>query len=190
MRVIKFFSAKGGQGVTTTAALYALKRKQDHPSESIVLRSDDTEDAFVALGLAAPQDPFCRRDIAHISAIGHLAPVPEWCDVLVVDGDQDEWDGEKRVFVSRLDFLSVRRTFGGNRNIRADGVLVIADEGRSLTPIDVALAIGVPLLGTLKVTVNLARTLDAGLLATRFPRTTDDLNIEPSDIGRGNASPT
>jgi hypothetical protein len=47
----------------------------------------------------------------------------------------------------------------------------VAEEGRALTPSDVEDVLGAPVRAAVSVTAQVARAVDAGLLASRLPRT-------------------
>ena len=55
--------------------------------------------------------------------------------------------------------------------LQADGIVLLVEAGRSLTRRDVGDVCGVPVVAQIPVTANVARTIDAGLLVTRLPRT-------------------
>jgi len=54
--------------------------------------------------------------------------------------------------------------------VRADGIVLLMEPGRSLTRRDVADVCDVPVIAEIAVTANVARTIDAGLLVSRFHR--------------------
>jgi hypothetical protein len=55
--------------------------------------------------------------------------------------------------------------------VRPSGVVLVAEEGRALSEIDVEDALGVPVKARVRVTAEVARVVDAGVLAARLPRT-------------------
>ena len=73
------------------------------------------------------------------------------------------------LLVLRPCFVALRRAI--NCPLRPSGVVLVAEEGRALTAGDVEGALGVPVRATVRVTPQVARTVDAGLLASRLPRT-------------------
>jgi MinD-like ATPase involved in chromosome partitioning or flagellar assembly len=72
------------------------------------------------------------------------------------------------LFVTRPCYLSLRRAV--RSGVQADGVVLVADAGRSLDRRDVADVLGVPVLAVVQVDPVVARTVDAGLLVSRLPR--------------------
>jgi hypothetical protein len=60
------------------------------------------------------------------------------------------------------------RTITTTSAVRADGIVLLAEPGRSLTRRDVSDVCDVPVMAEIAVTANVARTIDAGLLVTRL----------------------
>lgn len=71
------------------------------------------------------------------------------------------------VFVTRACYLALRRA--ARVGIDADGLVVVAEPGRSLDPHDVESVIGIPLLGVVEADPAVARAIDAGTLTRRVP---------------------
>jgi hypothetical protein len=55
--------------------------------------------------------------------------------------------------------------------LRPSGVVLLAEGGRALKVADIEKATGVPVLARVRVTEEVARAVDVGLLVGRFPRT-------------------
>jgi Mrp family chromosome partitioning ATPase len=72
------------------------------------------------------------------------------------------------LLVTRPCFLAVRRAV--TAPVRASGVILVAEEGRALTANDIESVLGVPVRAQVQVTAQIARAVDAGVLATRLPR--------------------
>jgi MinD-like ATPase involved in chromosome partitioning or flagellar assembly len=72
------------------------------------------------------------------------------------------------LLVVRPCYLALRRAvaLGG----RADGVVLLVEPGRALGRRDVESVLGAPVVAEVPVEPSLARAVDAGLLATRIPR--------------------
>ena len=62
------------------------------------------------------------------------------------------------------------RTITTTTAVRADGIVLLGEPGRSLTRRDVSDVCDVPVMAEIAVTANVARTIDAGLLVTRLHR--------------------
>jgi hypothetical protein len=73
------------------------------------------------------------------------------------------------LLVLRPCYLALRRA--ALAPIRPTGVVLVAETGRALTAADVEEVLGVPVQATVSVTAQVARAVDAGLLASRLPRT-------------------
>ena len=70
--------------------------------------------------------------------------------------------------VSRPCYLSLRRA--ARLTQRPRSVVLMKEQGRSLTKRDVQAVIGAPVVAEIGVTEGIARCVDAGLLATRLPK--------------------
>jgi hypothetical protein len=73
------------------------------------------------------------------------------------------------LLVLRPCFLALRRATASA--IRPTGIVLLTEEGRALTAADVEEVLGVPVQASVNVTPQIARAVDAGLLASRLPRT-------------------
>ena len=65
-------------------------------------------------------------------------------------------------------YLALRTLLAGQHGL--DGLVLVAEPGRALSERDVTDATGLDVVATVPVTPRIARTIDAGLLATRHPR--------------------
>lgn len=74
----------------------------------------------------------------------------------------------RSVLVTRPCFLSLRRAL--RAPLRPSEVVLLTEPGRSLTRADVEDAVGAPVVAEVAVDPVVARAVDAGLLATRLPR--------------------
>jgi hypothetical protein len=72
------------------------------------------------------------------------------------------------VLVTRPCYLSLRRAV--REPTRPSGVVLVDEPGRSLRRHDVEHALGAPVDAVVAVDPAIARAVDAGLLATRLPR--------------------
>jgi len=75
----------------------------------------------------------------------------------------------RSILVTRACFLSLRRATA--MPLRPSEVVLLAEPGRSLTRADVEDCVGAPVVAEVPVDPQVARAVDAGLLATRLPRT-------------------
>ncbi|MPY95271.1 MAG: hypothetical protein GEV08_20100 [Acidimicrobiia bacterium] len=74
----------------------------------------------------------------------------------------------RSLLVLRPCFLALRHAV--MTPLRPAGVVLLAEPGRALTARDVAAVLGVPVLCEVPVEPGVARAVDAGLLASRLPR--------------------
>jgi hypothetical protein len=74
----------------------------------------------------------------------------------------------RSILVTRACFLSLRRAL--TAPVRPSEVVLLTEPGRSLTRLDVEDCIGAPVVAEVAVDPSVARAVDAGLLATRLPR--------------------
>jgi hypothetical protein len=70
--------------------------------------------------------------------------------------------------VIRPCYLALRRA--ARLRVRPKGVVVVRESGRSLTSRDIESVVGAPVVGHISVSDGVARSVDAGLLATRLPK--------------------
>jgi hypothetical protein len=70
------------------------------------------------------------------------------------------------LLVTRPCYLALLRA---SRLPRPDGIVLVAEHGRSLTSADVARSIGAPVVARIPIDPAIARAVDAGLLAARLP---------------------
>jgi MinD-like ATPase involved in chromosome partitioning or flagellar assembly len=74
----------------------------------------------------------------------------------------------RSVLVTRACFLALRRAL--TVPLRPSEVVLLTEPGRSLTRADVEDCVGAPVVAEVAVDPQVARAVDAGLLATRLPR--------------------
>jgi hypothetical protein len=75
----------------------------------------------------------------------------------------------RSLLVVRPCFLALHRAAAAP--IRPTGVVLLREEGRAIAPADVEHALGVPVVANVRVTDQIARSVDAGLLRAHLPRT-------------------
>lgn len=74
----------------------------------------------------------------------------------------------RSLMVTRSCYLALRAAM--NAQVVADGVVVIAEPGRSLNDRDVSDVLSVPVVASIVADPAIARAVDAGLLVRRVPR--------------------
>jgi hypothetical protein len=72
------------------------------------------------------------------------------------------------LLVLRPCYLALRRAVSSP--LRPSGVVLVSETGRVLAAPDVEAVLGVPIIARVRVTEQVARAVDAGLLAARLPR--------------------
>jgi hypothetical protein len=77
-------------------------------------------------------------------------------------------NADQSLLVVRPCFLALRRAMSAP--VRPTGVVLVEEDGRALTAADVEDVLGVPVQACITVTAQVARAVDAGLLASRLPR--------------------
>jgi MinD-like ATPase involved in chromosome partitioning or flagellar assembly len=94
-------------------------------------------------------------------------------DVVVDAGSGEPPDhlaaaAEASILVTRSCYLSLRRLVG--LRARPTGVVLVTEPGRSLRVADIEQAVGAPVIAEVPFDPHVCRAVDAGLLATRLPR--------------------
>ena len=77
----------------------------------------------------------------------------------------------RSLLVTRPCYLALRRA--AREEVRADAVVLVVDPGRALDRRDVAQVLGLPVAAVLEVDPAVARSVDAGTLVTRLPRSVE-----------------
>lgn len=136
-----------------------------HERLGLLPRGRAAPDASRAHALAAVLAAEPRPVVVDAGAIGARVENDVTADVvaaLAAAADQS-------LLVVRPCFLALRRAM--HAVIRPTGVILVVEEGRALTAADVEEVLGVPVRASVSVTAQVARAVDAGLLASRLPRT-------------------
>lgn len=169
--VIVFVGARGGQGTSTVAATAALQAAQHAPTSLLCL---DPLATAALLG-ASPVLPGEHAEIApRLTLAGLDGPHGE---VTVIDAGTLATAaaapaGSRTVLVIRGPAYLALHTAIAHPDLHVDGAVLVAEPGRALSELDVRVVLGVPVLATVPVRADIARTVDAGLLlseATKRP---------------------
>jgi hypothetical protein len=75
---------------------------------------------------------------------------------------------DRSLLVTRACYLALRRVVSSP--IRPTGVILVNESGRALREVDVEAAVGAPILANVGLDPQIARCVDAGLMAARLPR--------------------
>lgn len=169
-QTIHLFAPKGGQGCTTVAAclaLYTAERAGDitvydaapHPELAAVYGLTDESPLAVNDRVTA-----YRYDNEHDTPSLPVADIVDW-GTRPVPG---ELPGQ-RVIVIAPCYLALNLASRLPDHQRPDAAIVVIETGRAFGPSDVEATLGVKTLATVRRDPTVARSIDAGLLATRTP---------------------
>lgn len=164
-----FYSAKHGQGTTTVAVAAALVAARSGPVHLVSAGPD----AATIIGIAQP-DAYpveARRGLwlhQEMPDADHYQPNAAY--VIDAGTDPSETYGVAYL-VTRPCYLALRRAMTTTSMIRPDGLVVITEPGRALSVEDVAGVLETPVRAVIPQDPAVARAIDAGLLASRLPRT-------------------
>ena len=164
-RTIAFVGAKGGQGTTTVAAATAVLAAAHAPT---TLVTHDLTDAAALLGLPRPSS----SDPVRVTEALWLASEPVEGTAVAVTDAQVLVDADARYLVLRGPcYLALAAAL--RDDAAPDGIVLLREPGRSLTPRDVTEVTGTPVVAEVPVTEAVARAIDAGLLLARLHRLSD-----------------
>lgn len=185
-RTITVVGARGGQGTTTVATVLAVLTAGHQPT---TLVSGDPASTAALLGVPLSlEDEWAQ--VTQNLRLDPAGPDPfaavEVDDVVVVDAGRCatarridfQEPSTVPVMSSSGECYAVLRgpcyvalaTLLTAAEARYDGVILVAEPGRSLTALDITDVLGVPVVATIAATPAVARTIDAGLLLARLHR--------------------
>lgn len=156
MEQINLMQAKGGQGTSVVACAVALTAAGK--GWQVRLDGHDRDTLAAILGGRGDGPVNCRL------AIGADSDAP--CDLVVHDGPADRGTS---LLVIRPCYLALRQALRTGVTADAAGIVLVAEPGRALDSDDVAAVTGLPVIATVPVRADIARAVDAGVLADRLP---------------------
>jgi hypothetical protein len=184
-------SVKGGSGTTVTSAALGLLLATRYRGGGFIV--DLNGDLPAALGLVEPSTDSphdvnaslqllprsgTRSTVPHVVNWAALAnEVAQLNAPVVVDAGTLNV-GRELLDVATTSLLIIRPCYLALRrashvmyrdDFRADGVVVVKEEGRALTPKDVSAVLRLPVRGIVDIDPAVARAVDAGLLSNRIP---------------------
>lgn len=176
-RTITFYGAKGGQGTSTVAASLALLlSRQEH--KTLLVDITGSQELWPLLGFALNESTESVLEVnEHLTLCTQQrtkdGPYVKDFDVVIHDvgvlkPDQGSM-ADVLILVIRPCYLSLRRAIA--LSVRPHGIVLVKEQGRALGARDVADTIGAPVWAEVPVEESIARSVDAGLLATRLNRT-------------------
>jgi hypothetical protein len=159
--------ARGGSGASTVAAALALHTAEDVPTA--LLTHDPTAMARL-LGttgaVPAPTHPFAVGPQLTVAGLEGLRDTVTIIDAgpAVAAAQALPADGRRYAVVRGPCYLALA-TLVSLPEFRPDGVILVAEPGRSLSAADTSAVLGIPIVATVPVRSSIARLIDAGLLA-------------------------
>ena len=193
------YSPKGGQGCTTVTAALALAQRgarlidttvdlpavlglpePSGPGICDLLAHDQPLELGAIERLANPSPPPL---VSAGSTPAAAVPAHRWVELAAtLTADQAAWfldagtnpaaalvAADRRLLVVRNCYLALRRAVA--HPVRPDGIVLVTEPGRALTATDVEAVLTAPVVAEIAIDPAVARTIDAGLLAVRPPRT-------------------
>lgn len=193
------WSVKGGSGTTVVSAALALLKSRHHPTLLVDVggdvpaalglaepRSPGLSDWFASP--SADRDALSRLTVEATDSLrvlpcgGQATARPDWARLRAALPDDTVVDlsgqvpppeflepGDHSLLVVRPCYLALRRVIACGHT--PSGIVVVDEPGRALRAADVARAVGAPVVAEVPFDPALSRAVDAGLLATRLPRT-------------------
>jgi len=165
---ITLFGARGGSGASTVAAALALHTAEAVPT---ALLTHDTTAMARLLGttgaLPAPDHPFVAAPNLTVAGLDGPSEVATIIDVGSASASGPLPDHGRRYAVLRGPCYLALSTLVTLPDLSPDGVILVAEPGRSLSAADTTAILGIPVVATVPVRPSIARLIDAGLLAGR-----------------------
>jgi hypothetical protein len=179
--IITVSSPKPGTGVTVTAALLAITASTTQHTTIVDLAGDqlsalgvtavghrqiEVTSQLTVIDASADTADEQHRQIIECETNGELVIV----DTGTADHPIHDLLGTnlRRVWVMRACYLTVRRAVAATH--RPDEIILIREPQRALGQRDIEQAVGVKVAMVIDIDPDIARAVDAGLLATRMPR--------------------
>jgi hypothetical protein len=156
--------ARGGHGTTTIATALALLVADHQP---VLLVSPD---APALLALPEPAGLWEPRQITPTLRLGPPGTAEGGATVIDAGriGTHDQLPGTVYAVLRGPCYLGVREL--AVQAPQPGGIILLQEDGRSLSQRDVEDVLGVPVVARIRHTARVARTVDAGLLAARLHR--------------------
>jgi hypothetical protein len=156
MDQINLIQAKGGQGTSVAACAVALRAAGE--GRTVRLDGRDRDSLAAILGTTG--------DGPVIPGLILGDHNEEGCDLVVHDGPAPHGVS---LLVTRPCYLALRRALQEGATSNAAGVVTVTEPGRALDTDDIAAVLGLPVITAIPVRAEIARAVDAGVLAARLP---------------------
>jgi hypothetical protein len=168
--------ARGGQGTTTIACVVALL-EADHQPTTLVTADPAATAALLGLPIGMSEEP---TEITSGLRLG--SAVPDRPGALVVDSGPalrsvNAQPSQRYAVLRGPCYVAVATLVAAEEPF--DGIILVAEEGRSLTAGDIHDVVGIPVVATIPSRARVARTIDAGLLVSRLPRLREFDQLRP-----------
>jgi hypothetical protein len=184
-------SPKGGSGTTITSAALAMMLAAQHRGGGYIV--DLAGELAPALGIPDPPDTQPVDVNASLKLLSFAprelrTPVEHnWKEVanqllsydapVVIDVGTGELNesferiANRTFLVLRPCYLALSKASNkmSHGYLRNDGIIVLEESGRALTPTDISTVLKTPIVSTIKVDPSVSRAVDAGLLSSRIP---------------------
>lgn len=177
--MLVLWSPKGGSGTSVVAAACAVVIARSEPvrlwdrdgDQRAYFGLPDTDPAGGATWGGAEVAPGIELVTGDIGAGGGDDRVTVVDAGLASDETTRELIASARpvLMVTRACYVALRRAVRHPSLARTDGVVVVQEPGRALTPRDVAEVLGRPVVARIPASESIARAADAGVLARRCP---------------------
>lgn len=156
---IGLIAPRRGTGLTTTALLMAAVANERGLSVGVVTHSD----AFVMVSTKGEGVlPLTANATLYDRDATDERPTTQ--RVVIRDGERG---ADKTYVVMRPCLVAFTRLV--DEGTTADGLIVLEDFGRAMSPQDISDLTGIPLVATMPVTAEVYRKTDAGRLFSRVP---------------------
>jgi hypothetical protein len=171
-RTILLTGARGGQGTTTVAAALALYAA-GHGSTELVT---DVPSTAALIGIPMPVTDESVEVAPNLTLVTTATafdqPSPQ---TVVIDAAHGYSTAaapraDEHYVVLRGPCYVALASLLAPADARPDGIVLVAERKRSLTARDVTDVLDIPVIATIDVTPDVARTIDAGLLISRLHR--------------------
>lgn len=156
MERINLMQSKGGQGTSVTACAVAVAAAVD--GRRVRLDGDDRVTLAAILGTHGD------GPVSAGLVLGGDDGQP--FDLVIYDGAGEEGTN---LLVIRPCYLALRRALSVAAD--ASGAVVVDEPGRALGPEEIREVLALPVVTTIPVRADIARAVDAGILAARLPGT-------------------
>jgi len=156
MEQINLMQAKGGQGTSVLACSLALAAAGE--GRYVRLDGQDRGELAAVLGVRGDGPVISRL---YLGASDEASP-----DLVCFDGPAE---AGTNLLVLRPCYLALRQALNSGATGGAAGIVLVTEPARALRADVVAAVTGLPVIATVPFRADIARAVDAGVLADRLP---------------------